>query len=293
MIKNQLVLFKELDDIRKNIYSLCIKANCPRYNKCRKTNSVCNNDSYSQQRTLIRNNGGDFPRFFIIRTELMNINYPLVITIARKMGGYSTEDLTQEGILGLCNAINKFDLSLGNQFSTFAVSYIRKHILDFIRDNNLVKLATRISYLSNVTDEAFDHMVQDRKYTHESITKEELLKEVLKLRKKKNMKFMPIRSNEVEGHLNRLKIQLKPYDVKSLEPHKFEYQEHPDSFYELLNVELEKDLDQKPIKVTEAIKLRFGLGKYDSPTPTSEIAAVLGVNQFSLDSKIKRFFNKD
>ncbi|WP_161003933.1 sigma-70 family RNA polymerase sigma factor [Furfurilactobacillus milii] len=43
--------------------------------------------------------------------------------------GYSLDDMVVEGEIGLLKAIEKFDLSLGNQFSTYATYWIRQAIL--------------------------------------------------------------------------------------------------------------------------------------------------------------------
>ena len=111
---DQLPVLKELGEIRKNIHSLCEKAKCAKYNRCKKTKTICNSDDQSPFRKVIRNNGGNFERYLKLRTQLMEYNYPLVIKIASSMGGYSTDDLCQEGMLGLCEAIDRFDFSFNN-----------------------------------------------------------------------------------------------------------------------------------------------------------------------------------
>lgn len=50
-----------------------------------------------------------------------------------KMGFYK-EDLYQIGSIGLINSIRRFDESLGNAFSTFAIPYIYGSIMSYIRD---------------------------------------------------------------------------------------------------------------------------------------------------------------
>ena len=289
---DQLVQLKELGEIRKKIHSLCSKAKCPKYPKCRKHNNICTSDDQSQQRALIRNNGGDFAMYLKLRTELMEINYPLVISQAHKIGGYSTDDLCQEGMLGLCEAIDRFDISYGNQFSTFAFHYVKKHIFDFIKENHTVKLASRISYLSKMTEQAFDSLVQKRGNRSNFITENELRKELLTIRRRKKMTKMVVRPTEMVGHLSRLKLQLSMAEIVPLHAIEFSYQEHSDSFYDLLNKELELDMELDPIWISEAIKLRFGLGSYSAPTPTQEIAAGLGIVRQTLEFNIKKYFEK-
>jgi RNA polymerase primary sigma factor len=289
---DQLVLLQELAEVRKKIHSLCAKTKCQKYPRCKKFCTICTSDEQSPFRKVIRNNGGNFKLYLEIRKELMERNYPLVISLANTMGGYSKDDLCQEGILGLCEAIDRFDFSYGNQFSTFAYHYIKKSILNFIRENQTVKLATRISYLTKVTEAAFDMLVQKKPYTTFYITPKELLREVNKLRKEKEMGKMEIRVSEVTGHLGRLKLQMNMMEIGPLEPNQFEHQEHSDSFYDLLNKELEADLAPIPIYLAEAIKLRFGLGSYTTPTPIQEIGAALGMTQQGIEYQIKQFFER-
>ena len=288
---DQMPILRELSETRNKIHSLCAKSQCIKYHRCHKFGSVCTNDEQSPFRKVIRNNGGDFEKYLRIRKQLMEINYPLVISLANNMGGYSIDDLCQEGMLGLCEAIDRFDLSYNNQFSTFAYFYIKKAVLDFIRVNQTVRLATRISYLSKITEQAFDRLVQ-KKRSALTITPKELLKEVLSLRKEKKMGKMAIRDTEVTLHLSRLQMQITMFEVKPLEPNKFEHQEHSDSFYNLLNRQLEYELSDEPIWVSEAVKLRFGLGAYTSPTPIPEIAAALGKPKQTVEHNVKQFFEK-
>lgn len=290
---DQLVVLKELGEVRKNIHTLCAKTKCLRYNRCKKFSTVCTSDDHSPFRKVIRNNGGNFEYYLKLRTQLMEYNYPLVISQANNIGGYSKDDLCQEGMLGLCEAIDRFDFSYGNQFSTFAYHYIKKAILNFIRENQTVRLATRISYLSKITEQAFDRLVQKRRNNSNTISSKDLLKEVLTLRKEKNMGKMVIRATEVKGHLERLQLQLSMTEIQPLEPNKYEYQEHSDSFYNLLNKELEADLADSPICVSEAIKLRFGLGSYSSPTPTDEVSSALGMPRANIEMRIIRFFERE
>lgn len=61
---------------------------------------------------------------------LINRNQRLVISIARGYQGRGLEllDLIQEGNMGLLKAIEKFDYTLGNKFSTYATYWIKQSI---------------------------------------------------------------------------------------------------------------------------------------------------------------------
>ncbi|MGM9877574.1 MAG: RNA polymerase sigma factor RpoD/SigA [Bacilli bacterium] len=62
--------------------------------------------------------------------DLINHNLKLVVSIAKYYAnkGYSFEDAIQDGNIGLIKAIEKFDVSLGYKFSTYASWWIRQAI---------------------------------------------------------------------------------------------------------------------------------------------------------------------
>lgn len=71
------------------------------------------------------------------KDKLIEGNLRLVISIAIKYvnRGVSFEDLIQAGNLGLIRAVDKFDVDLGNRFSTYATWWIKKFIQDEINNN--------------------------------------------------------------------------------------------------------------------------------------------------------------
>ena len=72
-----------------------------------------------------------------LRDRLVQANWGLVQKEARRWAHQCSEpfdDLTQEGSFGLLSAIEKFDPSSGNAFSSFAIPWIRGAIQHYLRD---------------------------------------------------------------------------------------------------------------------------------------------------------------
>lgn len=80
------------------------------------------------------------------REALVEKNLGLVHHIVRRFAGrgYELEDLFQIGVIGLIKAIDKFDLSLGVKFSTYAVPLITGEIKRFLRDDGPIKVSRTI-----------------------------------------------------------------------------------------------------------------------------------------------------
>jgi len=75
-----------------------------------------------------------------VRNQLVQLNFGLV----RKEAHYwvnqcseGYEDLLQVGCMGLIRAIEKFELSKGNAFSSYAMPYIRGEIQHYLRDKGV------------------------------------------------------------------------------------------------------------------------------------------------------------
>jgi RNA polymerase sigma-B factor len=73
-----------------------------------------------------------------VRERLVELNSDLVRYIARRFAnrGEPLEDIEQVGFLGLIHAIERFDPSLENEFSTFATPTIMGEIRRYFRDRS-------------------------------------------------------------------------------------------------------------------------------------------------------------
>ncbi|MFB6275249.1 MAG: sigma-70 family RNA polymerase sigma factor, partial [Halothece sp.] len=82
-----------------------------------------------------------------IRNRIVELNMGLVRKEAHhwvNQCSESYEDLVQVGCMGLIRAIERFQLSKGNAFSSFAIPYIRGEIQHYLRDRSTsVKIPRR------------------------------------------------------------------------------------------------------------------------------------------------------
>ena len=77
------------------------------------------------------------------RDRLFEENTGLVYSVAKRFMGRGTEleDLCQIGSIGLLKAVDKFDISFGVKFSTYAVPMIIGEIRRYLRDTGIIKVS--------------------------------------------------------------------------------------------------------------------------------------------------------
>ncbi|MFD0374438.1 SigB/SigF/SigG family RNA polymerase sigma factor [Streptomyces sp. NPDC127112] len=104
------------------------------------------------------------PEYAYVRNTLVELNLSLVKYAARRFRGRSEpfEDIVQVGTIGLIKAINRYDVTRGVEFTTFALPTVTGEIKRFFRDTSwAVKVPRRLQELRLNLAKASDEMEQD------------------------------------------------------------------------------------------------------------------------------------
>lgn len=95
---------------------------------------------------ILRSQDGDKEAREILVKENMGLIHHVV---KRFLGrGVEAEDLFQIGAIGLVKAVDRFDLSFGVRFSTYAVPMIAGEIKRFLRDDSMIKVSRSLKELA-------------------------------------------------------------------------------------------------------------------------------------------------
>lgn len=91
-----------------------------------------------------------------LRERIIELNYTYIeYVIGKKFSRYMQhhDDLFAEGYLGLCEAIDRFDLSLIEAFNSYKVTWIRKKMQDFLK-----KESKYINLCGTQDDDSYESM---------------------------------------------------------------------------------------------------------------------------------------
>ena len=109
------------------------------------------------------------------REEFIYGNLRLVLSIVQRfsMRGENMDDLFQVGCLGLIKSIDRFDVTKGVRFSTYAVPMIIGELRRYLRDNTTIRISRS---LRDTAYKAFQVRNQLAGANHEEPTVEEIAK---------------------------------------------------------------------------------------------------------------------
>ena len=86
----------------------------------------------------------------LAREQIIEGNYRLVLSLLKKFTNRcdNMDDLFQVGCIGLCKAVDNFDLSYNVRFSTYAVPMIIGEVRRYLRDDSMIRISRSIKDLA-------------------------------------------------------------------------------------------------------------------------------------------------
>ena len=118
-------------------------------------------------------------RLKVISDKLVMSNVGMIYNIGKKLYRDNTElkeDLFMEGVIGILEAIPKFDYTKNYRFITFASYYIFKTMMDFMNRNSLI----RVSKYTMLNNKNIIEFIEDYTNENDIAPSEDLLTELFK-----------------------------------------------------------------------------------------------------------------
>jgi len=202
----------------------------------------------------------------------------LVNKVAHKYSSFSNfEDLRQQGMIGLINAIEKYEPNSETKFSSYAYFWIKGAILEYLRCDKNIKVSKELLSLS-------------KKVT--------LTQEILRnrLNKEPNVKeiafFLEKDEKEIEeAIISRELILSCDYNLNSEDENKnvnlYDTIPYYEKKYDADYLDLHSEIDKLPEEEKEIIVMRY----FEDMTQT-EVANFLGTNQVNVSRKEEKILCK-
>ena len=220
----------------------------------------------------------------IARDKIVRANLRFVINVAKKYQNRGLEivDLISEGNIGLLNAIEKFDVSRGYHFISYAVWWIRQSILKAVGEQGrAIRLpSNRINELSKIEGA--------RKSIHSSLSEEKEFEEVA------NMLHMDKSHVREMVYISKEMASLDaPVAVEGSEKSLGQFVEDKDNqpedtvMEQAMHEEINKVIDSLQPKEAAIVKMRYGIG-IEKPMSLQEVGLVCNLTK----ERVRQIENK-
>ena len=217
-----------------------------------------------------------------LRNQLVRLNAGLVRKIAHRVSHQCSEpyeDLEQIGYIGLIRAIERFNLSQGCAFSSFAVPYIRGEMLHFLRDRGTtVKIPRRWQDLQKEAQKLQVNLMRQLGRTPSDFEMAEALG--IAVREWREVKM---------AHKNRLPLSLDATVCQQVDSTITLGDTLPDTHYQLMQAleedrqQIQRALNQLEDKTRAAIEFVFFKG-----LSRKEVAERIGVSPMTVTRRIQK-----
>ena len=209
---------------------------------------------------------------------LIKENCGLIWSIVKRFSGrgYDREDLFQTGAVGLVKAIERFDISLGLKFSTYAVPMIIGEVKRFLRDDGMIKISRSIKETAAKVRAAQQLYIQN--YGEEADS--EKLAQILNM-EKSDVELAIEASKDVESIYKT--VNGEDSDIYVIDKLKADEKYTPNEELMLLREAIKK-LDENERKII--------VMRYFNDKTQSETARKLGISQVQVSRLEKKILSK-
>jgi len=218
-----------------------------------------------------------------LRNFIINSNLRFVISIARIYASNNNIlDVINEGNIGLIEAVDTFDVTLGNRFQTHAVYLIRQKINLFRQNDDLIIRKNNESKTYHIISNMTNKFIQkyDREPTSEEL--KDFINEYYPNAKIKDSADVltvkvasidePVDSEDGDANIG----NISAYNTYSASHNDYEDKMEVERTSMLVNTLMRNLSDRDKI----IIKMYFGIGqKYNTPCPVSQIADTVGLTK--------------